>query len=791
MASKAKRYQFFIILLILLCSTAINGAARTVYSTNEVDIFPQGEISSDDSWYLDNKITFTQSNADYTTSMVADNRITFEHERPANLQSVEVWSQSSPTDSQYVTGAPDMSYSYTNGPVIEVTDFDIGTVDEYEIIAVNVVVAFHIPGPLLQDQVRFTMNNAGDYNELVTYVNTQSAIDYMNGSKWSKNISTYSAWTWSELENLVVTLDYVSLGNTDDTQLDIDAVGLSVLVEYPWYGNEWASVESTSQGFDMPILNVDFNNGTFDGMQKSSCGLSPLEQGVEGTWLSNTLTTQPGQKFGRIHFATTGSDGYIIEASISADGTEFTDFVAYQTNDLLNAEAVILKVKSTNSCISQIRLDYNDPSLIIDGRVFGSLEGLATDYSRWKVFVNGQEATYQLIDQLTTFTTQLSIGQFLNHGVQDLTVKIQAWFNWDSTGVASATLLEINSISVTGGFAVSWDEDPVCENIGAQYFAEDGSGILIPFLDKCQDDRTSSENLSVSFEISDESLVVASMVQDDIKLIVQPEQSGTATVTIRAADDSNNIWEETFVVYVEEVDDQPVLAEFPSVVVVESSVTTAIPFSYFDIDSTSVIVTTDKSWAVIDSTSATIVVTPPNTTASTPIIVTACDQTSCVNQTLVLEVMSLAELFIEEIIIDAEDISQGDVVPVRIYVRNGGNSEAALISVRCQSENNLVGIRSIPLLTSGELAVVTCDWQQSKSGSQTMSVELDRVNQIMESDESNNIEQIIIEVAQSAADTSGDETVISTTALWIATLIIVTLIFVLFVAFAPGKIKKL
>ena len=61
----------------------------------------------------------------------------------------------------------------------------------------------------------------------------------------------------------------------------------------------------------------------------------------------------------------------------------------------------------------------------------------------------------------------------------------------------------------------------------------------------------------------------------------------------------------------------------------------------------------------------------------------------------------------------------------------------------------------------------------------------------MESDESNNIEQIIIEVAQSAADTSGDETVISTTALWIATLIIVTLIFVLFVAFAPGKIKKL
>ena len=186
--------------------------------------------------------------------MVNDNRITFEHNRPANLQPVELWSQSSPSDYAYVNGAPDSSYSFTKGPVIEVTDFNTEEYNQYEIIEVSILVAFHIPGPLLQDQVRFTINNGGTYNELVTYVNTQGPIDYMNQTIWSKNITSNSDWSWIELENLVVTLDYVSIGNTDDTQLDVDAVGLSVLVEYPWYGTEWASVESTSTGLVMPIM---------------------------------------------------------------------------------------------------------------------------------------------------------------------------------------------------------------------------------------------------------------------------------------------------------------------------------------------------------------------------------------------------------------------------------------------------------------------------------------------------------------------------------------------------------
>ena len=49
-------------------------------------------------------------------------------------------------------------------------------------------------------------------------------------------------------------------------------------------------------------------------------------------------------------------------------------------------------------------------------------------------------------------------------------------------------------MTVTGGFEVQWDEDPVCQTIGPQYFVEDGSGVLIPFLDRCVDDRSTTGN---------------------------------------------------------------------------------------------------------------------------------------------------------------------------------------------------------------------------------------------------------------------------------------------------------
>jgi len=157
----------------------------------------------------------------------------------------------------------------------------------------------------------------------------------------------------------------------------------------------------------------------------------------------------------------------------------------------------------------------------------------------------------------------------------------------------------------------------------------------------------------------------------------------------------------------------------------------------------------------------------------------------------VLEVLTLAELFIEDIVVDKDEVTEGDVVPVKIYIRNSGNSEATLISIRCQTGSTLVGIMSIPMLQSNELGMVTCDWETTENGPQTLSVELDRSNQILESDEENNIASVTVDVAKYTVEDSSSDTIISTSMLWIITVIVVALIIVLFSAFAPGKIKKL
>ena len=450
-----------------------------------------------------------------------------------------------------------------------------------------------------------------------------------------------------------------------------------------------------------------------------------------------------------------------------------------------------IKVSTSSTCLAAISLDYNDPKISLTGKIFGSIDGLATDYSRWKVFINDQEATFQSIDQLGNFTVNISIGQYLSSGINDLKVKIQAWFNWDSSGQSSTTLLEVSSISVSGGFEVQWDEDPVCQTIGPQYFVEDGPGLLVPFLNACQDDRTSNENLSVGLSVADESLVSASIVQEDIKLVLMPETFGVTTITVTVSDESSNSWIETFLVYVEEVDDLPTLNEFPSIIPVETGKSTSIVFSYFDIDSTGLTVTTDKTWAVVDLSTSTITVNPPSLSSSVPIIVTLCDESSCVNRTMLLEVLTLAELSIEQIVITPESVREGDLVGVRVYVRNSGQEEASSISVRCQNGNNLIAIRTISILQPGELGGVTCDWLVSQSGLNTISVEVDRANEVSEGDENNNIQSVSVEVLDSNSDKTSSSDSIEATTVWIATFIGLAIIIGLFTVLAPSKIKKL
>ena len=107
------------------------------------------------------------------------------------------------------------------------------------------------------------------------------------------------------------------------------------------------------------------------------------------------------------------------------------------------------------------------------------------------------------------------------------------------------------------------------------------------------------------------------------------------------------------------------LGEFPSVVPVEHGYPHRISFELSDSDSfmQDLVVTTNRSWAEVDMSSREIIVDAP-TPGFTSVLVTACDETSCVERILDLEVRALAELFIEEIRID-DDIRAGDILKSR------------------------------------------------------------------------------------------------------------------------------
>ena len=76
-------------------------------------------------------------------------------------------------------------------------------------------------------------------------------------------------------------------------------------------------------------------------------------------------------------------------------------------------------------------------------------------------------------------------------------------------------------------------------------------------------------NLSVVFENSNPELVNVDLTQGDIRLSLLPEASGQAIIQTTVSDSAGNTWTETFIVNVANVDDAPLLQEFPALIPVE------------------------------------------------------------------------------------------------------------------------------------------------------------------------------------------------------------------------------
>jgi hypothetical protein len=275
-----------------------------------------------------------------------------------------------------------------------------------------------------------------------------------------------------------------------------------------------------------------------------------------------------------------------------------------------------------------------------------------------------------------------------------------------------------------------------------------------------------------------------------------PEASGVAQITVKVTDSAGNYWSEVSTINVATVDDEPVLEEFPSVVPVEHGYEHRIAFELSDIDTFNqdLVVTTNRSWAEVDMTTREIIVDAP-TPGFTSVLVTACDESSCVERSLDLEVRALAELFIEEIRVD-DDIRAGDIFEVKVFVRNSGQVTATMIGVRCSADGQSFGSGTIQMLSPGQMGSVICD-MQAPDGDDSLIIEaeVDRGTNVDEVDETNNVESKTIAIGAPLQDTTSTEEdesfEIGQGTVYIIAGVVLLMIIALFGFFAPPKIKKL
>ena len=130
---------FFVLSAALTSPLVSTTSARSVHETSDYDLFPQGDLTDASQWTVGATTSFTSQPADYTESMVADQRMTMVHQRPQNTDTLSYWSLNSPSESDNVVGAPDGLYMWSSGPIMSVQDFDVSSSTQYIITDVSVV----------------------------------------------------------------------------------------------------------------------------------------------------------------------------------------------------------------------------------------------------------------------------------------------------------------------------------------------------------------------------------------------------------------------------------------------------------------------------------------------------------------------------------------------------------------------------------------------------------------------------------------------------------------------------
>lgn len=798
LSASSIRTTFVVMIFVssLLGSTSIVGA-RSVHSIDSFDLLPNSPFADQNDWNLTTQAAFSPGTpADYTTVMVTDNHLSFTHQRPLNTQTTTLWSTTNTTDGHgYATGAADGGYAWSSGPEITVGSFDPIGLSSNSLYRMKLVISFSVPDALQQDSVRVSLNWGGSTNDLVKeFRHTQSALSYMSSPYWSTEISDLNL-TWADLGDLWVTVDYVSVGGTDDSRLELDAVGVIVTYQAIWFGIESATAETYVDG-EWPVIGLDLTTGEHIEIVQASCGLELTTGSISGTWTSEELSLPPSQNWGRIH--STGSWTGDIYASVSEDGESWSaPTLVLEHSQIIPAGALLkIEVELSSGCLESLKVDFNDPTLTVDWMVSGDHVGLNNSASWVQLTLEGKLVFKQYLLANGNFSQTLEVGEYLPADGDDLDLVFAVVYTWESNGSIGDALVQIEGVSISGGFHVEWDENPICTANEDLQMTEDGGGRLIPMLLTCSDDRTLTANLGVSVTQDNADSINVDMVDDQLRIRLLSESSGSTIVSIEVTDEAGNKWTDTFTVNVAAINDAPIFDQIQSTMIIGHGEYAFLDLSFSDVDTpvSSLDVQTSYSWAVWDEAAGRLVLTPTQP-GTFDLAITIDDGDLSVTRHITIEVAAFADLVIEGIDVIG-DIIAGTEVEIQVHVRNTGQASATMVEIRCEGDGQLIRATTISEINSGQVRTATCAWLVPLDDSAVLlQATVDKGNDIAENDDDNNVLTKAVNVfpAEDSGEGEGlaDGISLSPTVMWGGTILGLVVLLGLFVVFSPPAIRKI
>ncbi len=731
--------------VLMLASVSPIGLADTVISAEPVELLAAGKFEEQSEWVISSTTGFSNDQADYTVGMVADSELSFTHARPDNFADYTAWASASSTGSNATFGEPDDYYAWSKGPDITMSGYYYPGLHDMIIENVSLVLHFSIPDALNQDEVNILMQNHGADRLVQTYARTLGGVNRM-ANPLVISLDEYVEWDWDKVEDTQFTIDYVSVGSDDDSEVRVDAVGLRVKYHQPWFSFENAKALHTASVIEAPVLDYGPFDGQIVGLSQETCGLTP--DGTEGAYWTFEVEVPPQQKLGRIH--TYGYGNHTI--SVLSDETG-GDYVVKLPGELLDSpdSSQLIRIDIDDGCLSSARVDVNDPQLVVIGSIAGNVAGLsaAASYVRFAI---GSYLVHTHPLELSEFSFSVPIGFALPEVGDALEVGVAARFQWSSNGTAETTVVHIKSMSISGGYHVEWDLDPECLAMDDLHLLEDEGGLIIAMPSRCTDDITTSEALIVTAQSTDTSIVNASGEGHNLRIQPYANSYGSTAVDVEVSDESGNSWSDSFTVNIAPVPDPPVIEGLPLTVYIELGETRTIEPTISDPDTETLVISTSRSWATVGP-QGVLSLTPVEPGTQT-LRLTVSDGTTNVSQDIEVIVTANPDLLVESVEVRYDGIAstslvRGDVVQIVGFVRNEGRGAAYNVPFHCRLNGILVGSDSIDSIEPGGLSMAVCDAQLNEANPElSILVEVDGTASIQETNEANNLLEATISVEQ-------------------------------------------